>query len=314
MIKNILAVAVVLALGACSSGSGSGDSNAVNDDSQQGGNADQGNTDQGNTDQGNTDTGNGNTGGETDNQGGSNAPVGGGAGPVTATKSGSYTGNFGGSNGVFIINNDFDLAGLAINANGSAQSLFGNLGSGDTFSGGLRQFIHQESTPDGATGSFGAVASRGGDLNIDVTIVNGQTIESTAESATAVTLVGTTGSAVAPANAQSLAGTWAGVHSFCGADTTACQLLTTTLTFSGTSVTGSTAITAVDGTVGAPVLIEGGITDFGDGALIDFNWGDSAGYSGVVFFTPAADGRLVFVGENQANADVPTISAVMNRQ
>lgn len=294
MIKNILTVAIVVALGACSS-SDSGDDTT------------------------NTPTDNGGT--TTDNTGGAGTPVvgptGGGAGPVTDTKAGSYFGDFGGAQGVYVINNEFQLAGLAISADGSAQSLFGDVGAGDTFTGSLRQYQHQESRPDGATGSFGAVAGLVDPLSIDVTIVNGQTITSTAESATAVSLLGTEGSSVAPATAASLAGTWAGVHSFCtdGPDGTLidCQLLTTTLTFDGTDVSGSTVVTDAAGVDALPVLLAGGITEFGDASLIEFTWGDAPGYSGVVFFTPSADGRVAFVGENQT-AGAATISAVMTRQ
>lgn len=303
MIKNILAVAIVAALSACSSGSDSGD-----------GGGDAG---------GGTGT-NANTGTNTGNviadptepsvPDAGTVPTGGGDGPVAGTKAGSYLGTFGGAEGVYVINNDFDLAGLAIAADGSAQSLFGNVGPGDDFSGNLRQYLHQESR--GIPGSFGSIGGLADPLSIDVSIINGQTITSTADSDTAVALVGTTGSAVAPATVASLDGSWEGVHSFCtdGPDgqLVDCQLLTTTLTFNGTDVTGSTVVTDPDGVDTFTVLIAGGITEFGDAALIDFTWGDAAGYSGVVFFTPSADGRLVFIGEREGENN-PTLSAVMNQ-
>ena len=236
--------------------------------------------------------------------------------PAAGTKAGTYIGTFGDSEGVYVINNNNQLAGLTIRANGSAQSLFGDLGAADSFNGELRQYLHQESRPDGASGSFGAVASLVNPLGIDVTIVNGQTIESTAESATAVNLRGAAGS-LQVANAASLAGTWSGVHSFCtdGPDGTlvGCQLLTTSLTFNGNTVTGSTVITDAEGTAQAPIFLNGGITEFGEASLIDFNWGDASGYSGVVFFTPSGDGRVAFIGERPVG-DPPTISAVMTKQ
>jgi len=296
MIKNILAVAIVAALSACSSS-----------DSGDGGSESNG--------------GNNGNGGATPLTPTTPLPVvgpgGGGEGPVTDTKAGSYVGTFGGAEGVYVINNDFDLAGLAIDADGSAQSLFGNVGAGDAFSGSLRQYLHQESRPNGASGSFGSIAGLVDPLSIDVNIVNGQTITSTAASDTSVSLLGTTGSAVTPATVESLAGSWEGIHSFCtdGPDGQLinCQLLTTTLNFNGTDVTGSTVVTDADGVDALPVLIAGGITEFGDAALIDFTWGDAAGYSGVVFFTPSADGRVVFVGE-RVGEDNPTLSAVMSQQ
>ena len=301
MIKNILAVAIVVALSACSS-----------DDDD--------NNDTPTTDTGTTTEAGAEAGGETPvttTPVVTDGPVGGGEGPVTDTKAGSYFGSFGdGGDGVYVINNDNELAGLRIFADGSAQSLFGSVGAGDTFSGDLRQHIHQESRPD-ATESFGSIGGTADPLSIDVTIVNGQTIESTAESATAVSLLGTTGSSVEPANAASVAGTWIGNHGFCAdaEDGTLinCNVLTTTLTFDGVQVTGTTNVTDPDGNEGSAVIIEGGITEFGDALTIEFNWGDASGYSGVVFFTPSGDGRLVFIGENAA-LDNPTISAVMTRQ
>ncbi len=290
MIKNILAVAIVVALSACSSSSDSdNDSGQTNNEGQQpvaGG--------------GVTPPAGG--GGE------SVAPPGGGAGPVTETKAGSYVGNFGGSNGVYVINNDNQIAGLAVNPDGSAQSLFGDLGAADAFTGSLRQYIHQESRPDANAGVFGAVASAADPLGIEVNIVNGQTIDSTATSPTAVALVGTEGSSVAEATVASLAGDWSAVHSFCGADfPNDCQLLTTSITFTGDQVTGSTLVEG-----DTPVAITGAIAEFGDAALVTFDWGNSSNYNGVVFFTPDADGRIVFIGENAEN-DPPTIAALLSR-
>ena len=250
------------------------------------------------------------TGAGTDATGGGGevTATGGGLGPVTETKAGSYVGNFGGAEGVYIINNDNELAGLAISDTGSAQSLFGDIGAGDTFAGDLRQYIHQESIENPTTGSFGAVASLADPLSIDVTIVNGQTIESTEASPTAVALLGTEGSSVTPADAESLEGTWVGEHTFCCLVDDINNVLTTTLVFDGLTVSGSTQVD--DGDV---IVIDGVITEFGDGSLIDFNWGDTSGYSGVVFFTPSGDGRIAYIGEIEGG-DTPTISGVLTRQ
>ncbi|MFK7992706.1 MAG: hypothetical protein AB8B87_01120 [Granulosicoccus sp.] len=290
MIRNILAVTIVAGLSACSSGSDSGNSNNDEPPTTQ----TPPTTDTPVVDPGNV------------------TPPGGGEGPVTETKAGSYVGNFGGANGVYVINNQNQLAGLAINPDGSAQSLFGDVGAADTFTGSLRQYIHEQSRPDANAAVFGSVANLANPLSIAVNIVNGQTITSTAESPTAVNLVGTTGSSVSPANAQSLAGDWSAVHSFCSSDANGqpvdCLTLTTLMTFNGTEVTGSTQVTGF-----GVVPIVGAITEFGDAALIDFSWDGTVGYSGVVFFTPEADGRIVFIGENESAGNA-TISALMTRQ
>ena len=301
MIKNILAGAIVVALSACGGGSDDDD----NVDTTPTTPAAPTTTDGGTVEPGTIPPSAG------------PIPTGGGAGPVTDTAAGSYVGTFGGATGVYVINNEFQLSGLAINADGSAQSLFGDVGSGDTFTGGLRQFIHQETLPVGTGDSFGSVAGAAAPLEIDVTIVNGQTIESTAESATAVSLLGTEGSSVAPATAASLAGTWEGVHGFCGMDADGalinCQLLTTTLTFNGTDVTGTSVFTDTEGAE-FTTLIAGGITEFGDASLIDFTFGDAPGFSGLVFFNPAGDGRIAFVGENPGDVGPATIAGVLTLQ
>ena len=300
MTKNILAVATVVALSAC--GGGSDDDDSGNDVSQ--------------TPAVVTTPANDN-GGDTPvvtTPAATDAPTGGGAGPAAETSAGSYLGSFGGGEGVYVINNENELAGLAIFADGSAQSLFGSIGAGDTFSGELRQFIHNTSEVNPGVESFASVAGPAAPLSIDVNIVNGQTIESTAESATAVSLLAAVdGDALLPATAATLAGSYESVNSFAGQGEI--FTLSTTMTFDGNSVTGSTTITQPDGTSDPAVAIVGGITEFGDAAIIEFTWGDVAGYSGVVFFNPNdTENRVVFVGENPTAADTdspPTISAVM---
>lgn len=304
MIKNILAVAIVVSLGACSSSS--------NNDTA----ADQG-------------TGEPTGGGEVTDGGGTGTPgtgvvdaPGGGEGPITETKAGSYVGTFGFANGVYVIDNDNRFSGLAINADGRAQSLFGQIDGDGAFSGSLRQYIHEQSRLNDAAISFGSTGGAAGDLSIDVNIVNGQTIESTAESSTAVALLGSTGSELSPASASTLAGTWSGANSFCNVADGApvagtCNTLTTELTFSGTAVTGSTTFVAANAAAGdAPFVapISGAITDFGDVALINFSWNNVAGFSGLVSFTLDGNGDIAFVGENLANPDNVTISGRLRKQ
>jgi len=61
--------------------------------------------------------------------------------------------------------------------------------------------------------------------------------------------------------------------------------------------------------------VRGGITEFGDASIVEFNW-NGAVYSGLVFFSPENDDRLVFLGESLASEDgeTPTISALLTRQ
>lgn len=294
MIKNILAVAIVAALGACSSGSDNNTTEGVVTPP---------------------------AGPVVTPPAGPITPPGGGEGPVTESKAGSYVGTLGFANGVYVIDNQNRFSGLAINAEGRAQSLFGQIDGEGAFSGSLRQYIHEQSRLNDAAISFGSTGGAAGDLAIDVTIVNGQTIESTATSSTAVALLGSTGSALSPASSATLAGTWSGANSFCNVagDPPApvagtCNTLTTELTFSGTAVTGSTTFVAATG--GDPFVapISGAITDFGDVALIDFSWNNVAGFSGLVAFTLDGNGDIAFVGENLANPDNLTISGRLRKQ
>ena len=97
--------------------------------------------------------------------------------PVSDTKAGSYFGTFGFGDGVYVIDNDNNLAGLAVAAGGSATSLFGNVGDGNSFNGTFRQYNHPASTPSTA-GIFAAGDPQTISANYDLNIVNGQTIES----------------------------------------------------------------------------------------------------------------------------------------
>ena len=133
-------------------------------------------------------------------------------------------------------------------------------------------------------------------------------------------MLGSTGSALSPANSGTLAGAWSGANSFCNVDASGapqpgtCNTLTTELTFNGTAVTGSTTFVAAAG--GEPFVapITGVITDFGDVALINFTWNNIAGYSGLVTFALDNNGDIAFVGENLGNPDNVTISGRLQRQ
>ncbi|MFK8083095.1 MAG: hypothetical protein AB8B97_22670 [Granulosicoccus sp.] len=306
MIKNILAVAIVAALGsACSSGSDSGNNGDNND----------------NETQPTMDAPTGTVTAPVNNVPTTVTPPGGGAGPAADTKAGSYIGTFGYAEGVYAVDNENQLSGLAIAEDGSVQSLFGQLGDTDVFAGSLRQYLHEQSRLNDDAISFGSTGGAVDPLEIDVTIVNGQTIESTAESSTAVALRGSTGS-VTPASQTSLAGTWSGTFSFCNVAGEPlapvegeCNLLTTELTFTADTVSGSTTFTSYlpDSTPGV-ATISGFITDFADVALVNFTWATIAGYSGLVAFTLDGSGDIAFVGENLGNPDNVTIAGRLSRQ
>lgn len=279
MIKNLLAIATVAALAACSSGSDTPAPDpgtpAVNPPV--------------------------------------NPPTGGGNPPASDTKAGAYIGDFGSGNGVYVINNENAISGLALNADSSANSLFGNVGTGSTFAGELRGYSHSSNTPTGE-GSFGAIVPAEGVTNtsFNLNIVNGQTIESL--SGPAVSLAGSSGGSLAPASAATLSGSWSGSHRFCGSDVINCDVLVTDITFNGTSIVGQTSIVKPTGLVapGSIFQIAGGITEFGDVSLISFTWQEGT-YNGVAFFAPGRTGELVFVGEDPSQEVNKTIASLLTR-
>ncbi len=284
MIKNILAIATVIALSACSS--------SDDNDSP---------TNVGTTDGGITD-------------GGTVTPPGGGLPPATDTKAGAYVGDFGSGEGVYVISNENVLSGLAISADGSANSLFGDIGDGNTFNGELRSYYHAASVPasDGVfgAGSAGSLADVIAPTEFDLNIVNGQTIENL--SGNEVSLVGSGNGSLTAASTAAVAGSWAGSHRFCGADLTACDRLRTEITFSNTDVTGRTLIVKPDGEEIFANPITGSITPFGDVSLLSFTWNSNT-YNGVVFFAPGTTGQLVFIGETAADADNKTIASLLTK-
>ncbi len=237
-------------------------------------------------------------------------PPGGGTPPATGTKAGAYIGDFGSGNGVYVIGNDNSLSGLALAGDGTADSLFGNVGTDSTFNGSLRSYFHDSSdTPD--QGIFGAgIVGTPAEEAFNLNIVNGQTIESL--SGTSVNLVGAADGALTPANSTTLSGSWDGRHRFCGADITACDVLVTEITFNGTTVTGRTVIEKPDGAEVFPNPISGSITDFGDVSLLSFTWLDNT-YNGSVFFLSGSDSQLVFLGETTADVDNKTIASLLTR-
>lgn len=228
--------------------------------------------------------------------------------PATDTKAGSYFGSLGFGDGVYVIDNDNNFAGLAVAADGSATSLFGNVGDGNTFNGTFRQYNHPASTPATA-GIFAAGDEQTISANYNLNIVNGQTIESI--SGTSASLIGATGT-VTVANTASLAGDFQGRHRFCS-EPDDCSELVTDINFNGSSVMGSTRVVQPDGEETFIVPIAGTLSDFSEGALISFDWNSNV-YNGVVFFIPDGTGRVVMIGETTADVNNQTIASLMTRQ
>ena len=228
--------------------------------------------------------------------------------PISDTKAGSYFGTFGFGDGVYVIDNDNNLAGLAVAADGSATSLFGNVGDGNSFNGTFRQYNHPASTPSTA-GIFAAGDPQTISANYDLNIVNGQTIESL--SGPSASLIGASGT-VMVADAASLAGDFQGRHRFCITPDD-CPELVTDINFNGSSVTGSTRVVQSDGEDTFIVPIAGTLSGFSEGALISFAWNSNV-YNGVVFFIPDGSGRVVMIGETSAEVDNQTIASLMTRQ
>ena len=281
MIKNILAIATVVALSACSSSD--------------------------NNDSPTTDTVT-----PPVDTGGTITLPGDGLPPAADTKAGAYVGDFGSGSGVYVISNENTLSGLAISANGSANSLFGDIGDGSTFNGELRSYFHTASTPANA-GVFSAGEPGSGAVVIaptefNLNIVNGQTIESL--SGNSVNLVGS-GNNLTEASAAAVAGNWSGIHQY-GSEGAFFQL-TTEITFSGNDVSGRTFVLKPDGTEDFENLINGNITPFGDVSLLTFTWNSNT-YNGVVFFAPDVTGQLVFLGETTAaDAGNKTIASLLTK-
>lgn len=236
--------------------------------------------------------------------------------PASGTKAGAYIGDFGSGNGVYVINNANALAGLALAANGTANSLFGNLGAGSAFNGTLRSYFHTSSDPAEqgifSAGEPGANAPTPAPTSFNLNIVNGQTIESL--SGASVSLVGASAGSLSPATASTLgSGTWSGRHRYCDQNLANCNVLVTEVTFAANAVTGRTYIETSTGAEQFENAIAGSTTDFGDVSVLTFTWNGNT-YNGAVFFLPGSSTQLVFLGETTAaEAGNKTIASLLTR-
>ena len=329
MSRHLLALAVTTALATTLAGCGgsSGDSNS--------GTTTAGGTTTGTTTTGMT-TGGATTGGATTGgatTGGSTtggtppAPSGSGA-PDGSTKAGVYIGDFGFGpsydQGVFVVDNDFELSGFALASDGSAKSVFGPLGATDTFQGTLNEYDHQASKGSSVESSFGVSADTASVIGpLGLTFNYGSSIEGS--SARAVTLTVANGGQLMPATLATVEGTWRSDNQYgdCSAATgpqDICRLVTE-MTFSGGTVTGSTylANTTNDYTTYRNP-IDGVVSEFGDVLLLNLNWGTPANqnrntYRGMAYFTLDGTERLVYAVESDLDSASPRVlAAVMTRQ
>lgn len=294
MTKKLLALAMIAALSACSS---SNDDSSSAPPAGSDGQAGEGSNPDSNTPD---------EGGNTPPVSNPSTTVAGEGGPPAGARAGTYVGNFGQGDGIYILDNVNNLVGLAQNSDGSARSVFGNLGEGISYMGGLNEYVHVASSPP-AEGVFSAGEGIASDASptYNLNIVDGQTIEGNG-----VNLVAASAGAVSPANTDTLAGSWIGRHQFTGAD--APVQLVTELTFSGTGVSG---LTRLENTADEfRNAIEGTLTAFGDVSLVSYTWAGNT-YNGAVFFLPNGGGDIVFLGETaNVDADNRTIASRLTRQ
>jgi len=235
--------------------------------------------------------------------------------PDGTTKAGTYLGSFGfGDNGIFVIDADNDVSGLALTDGGAAQSIFGNVGGGDTFTGTLRVQTHDPSVPPTA-GTFGPgrdPIESTGEYNLN--FVPGQTIDGGNEASLTVAAPGQ----IMPATLESVAGSWQGEYHFADCATSAggCRLVFD-VTFDGTTVTGSSSVDDNAGTQSRLSPISGVVSEYGDVLLLSFDWTDFdvvRRYDGAVFFSPGNTGELVFLAETLAvPTGNPTLASLMSR-
>ena len=231
------------------------------------------------------------------------------------SRAGAYIGDFGSGEGVYILSETNALSGLALSADGTAYSLFGNLGSGSTFTGSLESYYHGSSDPTTqgvfSAGEAGINGPTPAATEFNLNIVDGQTIESLSGAQVGLTAVAAGG--LASSGPAAVAGDWSGSHRFCGLDGTNCSVLLTEISFTGTAVEGRTVIIATDGSEQFPNAISGSIAAVGDASTLQFTWNNSE-YNGSIFFLPGSTTQLVFAGETaNVEAGNRTIATLLTR-
>lgn len=304
MTKTLIALALAGVLIGCSSG---GDDN--DDSAATGGTSSNGTSDTGSASGAGSQTGD--SGSSTDGTGSVTAPAAQGGTPTADSKAGVWLGDFGtGAPGVYVIDNDNVITGLAVAADGSAESVFGSLGDGSSFTGQLDNHFHPASNP-AVPGIF---APRGEATDADsysLNIVNGQTIEGTGGDGVALVYAGP--GALTPATIESVAGSWSGAHSFCGLEGN-CSVVSVNVTFSGSDLSGNTQIVNVDTQEVSDFspAITGSIAPFGDVLTTSFTWNELT-FAGVVYFD--TNGNLILnADDTSGETDHQTLTSLLTRQ
>lgn len=224
--------------------------------------------------------------------------------PIEGSRAGAYIGDFGSGNGVYVLGDNNAISGMALLADGTAYSLFGNLGGESTFTGSLSPYYHPASTPanDGGYGPGEGVLESQAPLQppsaFNLNIVDGQTIESL--SGAQVNLTAATAGELSAATPAAVAGTWAGRHRFCSAPTD-CSVLATEVTFANNEFTGRTFVITSAGVDTFIRPIVGNLTEVNGVSTLTFTWNENT-YNGSIAFLPGTTNQLVFLGET-ANTD-----------
>lgn len=237
--------------------------------------------------------------------------------PGDGARAGAYIGNFGSGNAVYVLSGTNALSGLALSADGSAHSLFGELGEGSTFVGDMRSYFHAPNDPvnQGAfgPGNAGTNSPNPAATAFNLNIVEGQTIESL--SGNPANLTAAAAGAQSSSSPTAIVGAWSGDHRFCFTNDlgTTCSVLSTEITFTGNTVSGRTVVSGAEGSEPFVIPIVGSIAELGNLSTLVFTWNEYP-YSGSVFFLPGSTTQLVFLGETRtAGVDNPTIATLLTR-
>ena len=235
------------------------------------------------------------------------------------TREGLYIGDFGTGSGVYTLNEANEISGLALSEDGSAYTLFGELGAESTFVGDLRIYYNQASTPSDQgvfdTGEPAENFPLAPPTSFNLNIVDGQTIESL--SGNQVNLAAATAGAIASSTPADIAGAWSGKHRICANSNDLinnCSLLLTEVTFSRNTITGRTVVQNSAGDEIFEYPITGSVSAVGDFSHVTFGWNENV-YAGSVFFLSGEAAQLVLLSETSNDvARNQTISSLLTRQ